>query len=301
MPNSSSDQSQTSSYIASIIISVYKDVDNLAAILNALEKQSIKERFEVIVSEDGNDPEIRNFISNYSSDSFSLLHLTQEDLGFRKNRALNRAVANASSDRLMFLDGDCVPHTKLIESHLKYLKKGVIGIGRRVELGPRLSRLLKNSNKLILKLSSPAYYLAYMLPALFDRAHHYESGFRYEWLHNMTRDKGISLLGCNFSCHKADLISVNGFNENYQSPGYGEDTDLEFRLSKLAIKKINLKFYAQVFHLYHTKSYAVTQQNKDLYQQTKQKNSVKCEPGIDQYLAQKNLSSAEIHKLSYRQ
>jgi len=284
MPNSNSASPQASAYIASVIISVYKDIENLAAILYALENQSISDKFEVIVSEDGSDNALYNFVSAYTSNAFSLVHLTQEDVGFRKNRALNRAVARASSDHLMFLDGDCVPHTKWMESHLKFLRKGVIGIGRRVELGPRFSRKLKKNNNWIIKLSSPGYYLAYALPAILDIAHHYESGFRYKWLLRLTQHRKTSLLGCNFSCHKDDLISVNGFNEHYQSPGYGEDSDLEFRLRKLHVGSVNLKFYAQVFHLYHKKSYTVTDQNMALYHQTKQNTSVKCEPGIDQYL-----------------
>ena len=215
---------------------------------------------------------------------FDIVHLTQEDRGFRKNRALNRAVAQASSNHLLFLDGDCVPHTQWLESHLTYLQKGTIGVGRRVELGPRYSRLLKENNDWIVKLSSPIYYLIHTLPALIDGAHHYESGYRFGWLHRMSQGRKPSLLGCNFSCHKDDLISVNGFNEHYQSPGYGEDSDIEFRLRKVQVNGVNLKFYAQVFHLYHKKLYTVTDQNMSLYKQTTESQSIKCEPGIDQYL-----------------
>jgi len=227
---------------------------------------------------------MQTFIDSYASSRFVLVHLTQDDQGFRKNRALNRAVAAASSDKLLFLDGDCVPHIHWLKSHLEHLQKGQICTGRRVELGPRFSRSLKNDNDWIVKLSSPFYYSAYTVAALIDGAHHYECGFRFDWLQRLTKHRKTSLLGCNFSCHKDDLIAVNGFNEHYQSPGFGEDTDVEFRLRQIQVASINLKFSAQVFHLYHKKQYTVTDQNKTLYEQTKQSNSVKCTPGIDQYL-----------------
>lgn len=284
MPNPTTVSAQNSPFLASVIISVYKDIENLQAILHALKKQSFIGKFEVIVSEDGQDESMEKFVKNYSSSEYSLVHLTQEDQGFRKNRALNRAIATANSDYLLFLDGDCVPHIHWLQSHLKYLQKGQFCIGRRVELGPRFSQLLKKDNNWIVKLSSPFYYSAYTLPALIDGAHHYESGFRFDWLQRLIEHRKTSLLGCNFSCHKDDLVSVNGFNERYQSPGYGEDTDLEFRLRKMHVSSINLKFYAQVFHLHHKKLYTVTEQNKTLYKQTTLSNSIKCNPGIDQYL-----------------
>ena len=146
MPNIMSASSQESPHHASVIISVYKDVGNLKAILHVLTLQTFKEKFEVIVSEDGCDESMKKFVDGYSNPAFSLVHLTQEDRGFRKNRALNRAVAAARSDNLLFLDGDCVPHTDWLEAHLTILQKGSVGVGRRVELGPRFSQLLKREN-----------------------------------------------------------------------------------------------------------------------------------------------------------
>jgi len=284
MSKSTFAKSPDSPYLASVIISVYKDIENLAAILHALENQSFKHTFEVIVSEDGQDPAMKNFIADYPSASFSLAHLTQDDQGFRKNRALNRAVASAKSQYLLFLDGDCVPHIHWLKSHLQYLHKGRFCIGRRVELGPRFSQRLKKDNTWIKKLSSPFYYLAYSLPAILDGTHHYEAGIRYHWLQRLIQNRETSLLGCNFSCCKDDLIAINGFNELYQSPGYGEDSDIEFRLRNIQVKGVNLKFFAQVFHLYHKKQYTVTDQNKSLYMQTVENSLIKCSPGIDQYL-----------------
>jgi len=45
-----------------------------------------------------------------------------------------------------------------------------------------------------------------------------------------TKKKGI--VGCNFSLHKEDFLSVNGFDNRYDIPSIGEDTDIEYRLVK---------------------------------------------------------------------
>jgi len=278
---------ESTKYQASVIISVYKDVENLNAILSALSHQSVSPSLEVIVSEDGDSDIMKQFVDSYSNHKFAIRHLTQDDNGFRKNRALNRAIAEARSERLLFLDGDCVPHARWLESHISNLAPKILCVGRRVELGPRLSRRLKSDPDWLKKLSRPWYYLALTFTALFDKAHHYEAGIRSRILFLMTKNKKAALLGCNFSCYRNDLLAVNGFNESYVSPGYGEDCDIEWRLHANNVRSVNLKFLAQVFHLYHAKSYAVTQTNRDLFEKTKSGASITCQPGIDQYLTRK--------------
>ena len=73
----------------SIIISVYKDTDSLDLILESLSNQTIVPN-EVIVSEDGNSKEMAEYINiaraKYSN--LDITHLFQEDIAWRKNRAL---------------------------------------------------------------------------------------------------------------------------------------------------------------------------------------------------------------------
>ncbi|MGD8568894.1 MAG: glycosyltransferase, partial [Gammaproteobacteria bacterium] len=76
-------------YRASIIISIYNNIDALRLILHALSLQSEKD-FEIIVSEDGESPRVREFIDTIKADFPNLIHNTQADEGFRKNTALNR-------------------------------------------------------------------------------------------------------------------------------------------------------------------------------------------------------------------
>src|SRR5690606_2967461 len=99
----------------SLIISVYKNTVFLDAVLKSVEKQTFRD-FEIIISEDGESEEMAQYISQLKSD-FPLLHLTQADLGWRKNRALNRAIQAAKAEWLVFIDGDCVMHPRFMEFH----------------------------------------------------------------------------------------------------------------------------------------------------------------------------------------
>lgn len=66
---------------ASLIVAVYKDIEALSLILDALKTQTYK-NFEVIVAEDGNSQEMKDFLSKI--EDLELKHTTQEDIGIRK-------------------------------------------------------------------------------------------------------------------------------------------------------------------------------------------------------------------------
>ena len=132
----------------SLIISVYKNIRFLQAVLDGLNYQT-EQRFEVIISEDGESEEMRTFLAHYSC-SWPLYHLTQPDEGWQKNRALNRAIESAHTDHLVFIDGDCMLHPRFIEMHVRYFDPRKILAGKRVMLSERLSeRLLDNPKEVM--------------------------------------------------------------------------------------------------------------------------------------------------------
>lgn len=82
----------------SIVISIYNRFDNLKLILMALDQQTVK-LFEVIISEDNNSPKTVEFIELARKRfDFRIKHISQEDLGFRKTMALNKAVLASEYD-----------------------------------------------------------------------------------------------------------------------------------------------------------------------------------------------------------
>jgi GT2 family glycosyltransferase len=73
-----------------------------------------------------------------------------------------------------------------------------------------------------------------------------------KWLRKLfVRDYERFILGCNFSLYKKDLLRVNGFDERFQYPGYGEDIDLWYRLGRAGIKTFSRKGLLVEYHCYH--------------------------------------------------
>ena len=195
---------------------------------------------------------MRQFVDEIRPDLPGLTHLTQVDQGFRKTRALNLAVCAASARRLIFLDGDCVPHRRFVENHLRYAAARMLTAGRRVQLGPRLSQWLRGRPSRITVLQNTFSYLL-LAPAFhFDGGRNYEAGFASRWLQRLRGDDPRFILGCNFSCDRADLLAINGFNEDYVQPGAGEDTDLEWRFQRSGVRLRSVRFAARRCFIFTT-------------------------------------------------
>lgn len=274
----------TKQYKASLIISIYNNIDALQLILHALKIQTEKD-FEIIVSEDGESPQVQTFVAHIKHAYPNLTHSTQTDNGFRKNRALNRAIVAAQADYLIFIDGDCVPHPRFIASHIHNAARGQVCSGRRAELGAGLSRFILQRPQLFANLINPLVYSLLTVPALLDGAKNYEAGLYSQFLQQKTQHKQPGILGCNFSAYKEDLLRVNGFNEDYNAPAIGEDADLEWRLRQVGVTVKNIKFLAPVYHLFHEHKFQASDINKTIMQDTIKHHKVICEHGIKQHLA----------------
>lgn len=267
----------------SVILSIYKDLPNLDIILYALQHQTIKPD-QIIISEDGEDENTNLYIRKISAKHRSMRHLTQEDNGFRKCTALNRAVINAENDFLIFIDGDCIPHKRFIQNHLHLAEKNKVSAGRRLEFGPVFSCFLRKSH-LFFHFINSRLFLSVLWPLLFiDKVKNFEVGFQSKWLYEKTKNRPTKLLGCNFACFKEDLLSVNGFNEEYKQYGKGEDSEIEWRLNLKGIKTKNTKFLTPVFHLDHPKKSNPNTINEEIFKKTKNSNNYWVKSGIDKYI-----------------
>jgi len=270
-------------YAASLIISVYKDTEALRLILASLPPRA-DAPLEIIVSEDGSDPGMAACVAELRRQRPDIAHLTQDDQGFRKNRALNRAVAAARSDYLIFIDGDCLPHRRFVQRHLACAEPGCVCVGRRVELGPWFSNLLRRRAWARRLIQRQWFYPLLALPMALDKVKNYETGLSSTLLNRANRNKQPGILGSNFSCHRGDLIKVNGFNEAFLRAGIGEDSDVDWRLRAAGMRFKNLKFAAIQYHLYHGGPHAQSEENLRLMHEAKARNEIYCVRGIDQYL-----------------
>lgn len=272
-------------YHATLIISVYDDPEALKCIFTNLNTDNYI--VEIIVSEDGKNAKIENVVNEEIKHNTNLIHLTQDDIGFRKNRALNRAIINAHSDFIIFIDGDCVLHQDFIKAHIENSSRENICVGRRAELGAYFSKIFRRKPSFIRILENKLLYIL-LLPFIYiDKANKTEAGLYSELLQRFN-NKEIGILGSNFSCCKSALININGFNEDFNEPGIGEDSDIDWRLRQSGNKIKNIKFLAIQYHLHHPIRYSASTRNMDIMNETQSNNIVYCESGIDAHIERSN-------------
>lgn len=254
---------------ASLIISIYKNTQALKAVLDSLKRQT-EQDIEVILSEDGNDAQMAAFIASYDF-PWPIQHLTQPDEGWRKEKALNKAVVAAKNDWLIFIDGDCVLHPRFIEYHVRYQQRGIMLAGKRVKLNSELSERCMKGEKLCLF----PYLFAHRGCRYVEEAFYCKSA---EWL----RRKVKHLVGSNMSMSRADLIAINGFDENYVLPATGEDYDIEWRMIANGCKIVSLRNLAVQYHLYHKENWHDQKENMVYCRKVQAQNKIYCEKGIKQ-------------------
>ena len=254
---------------ATLIVSIYKNITALQTIIRSLHQQTEQE-FELIISEDGEDGAVRNFIE-HSTFPWSTQHLTQPDMGWQKNKALNRAIMAAKTDWLIFIDGDCVLHPRFIEMHVRYKQDNVLLAGKRIKLNPKLSQQLIEGEKTLR-----------FFPYLFNRqgCRYVEEAF-FIPLSHWFRRRVKHLVGSNMSMSKQALLSINGFDEEYVRPAVGEDYDIEWRLLAKGYKIVSLRNLAIQYHLYHKENWIEQNENMKYCITQQINNEIVCKNGIN--------------------
>ena len=241
----------------SMIIAVYKNIDALDLILDALLKQSYVPD-EIIIAEDGEFPEMKHFLEK--RDIPQLVHLTQEDTGWRKARSLNNAIKTATGDYLIFIDGDCLPHPRFVEGHIAISEPSFVVCGKRAEIGENITASIYA--KEIKPESITNAFLTKFIPLHQDGTRHYEEGIYISAnnpLYNFLRKRHVRyIIGCNFSCYKKDFETINGLDEDYTKPSVGEDIDLGWRFRGMGIELKSCRNAANVYHLWHKKNFDIS-------------------------------------------
>ena len=249
----------------SVVVAIYNDLEALDLVLKSLLSQSHLPD-EIIVAEDAEHSHIKEYIEQLNNNK--VIHLTQNDDGWRKERALNNAIKASSADYLIFIDGDCVPYHTFVQSHLQLSKTNTVLCGRRTGPGPKFSARLRQGELSVDDFQKD--YLKNYFALIKDEISHYDEGlyfspesFIFKLIHRYGR-KNSHILGCNWSCFKKDLEKINGFDEDFVLPTAGEDTDIERRMRHFGIEMRSCRNAANVVHLYHKKIF-----NPDISKQTK--------------------------------
>jgi glycosyltransferase involved in cell wall biosynthesis len=228
--------------LVSVIISTYNRPDALRRALEGYARTSFRD-FEVIVADDGSTSETADLIAAWArTATHPLLHVRQEDRGFRLAAARNLAVRAACGSVLLFTDGDCVPSPDCFGPHAALCAPGHAVAGGRLDLGPEETAAFLES--------------ASWREDLFARARA-EQGPRLRlerWkgrLYALSRRKlRPKLRTANASVHRRDFEDVNGFDERFEGWGY-EDEDLARRLRRRGVRVRDATLGSLVLHLFH--------------------------------------------------
>lgn len=235
----------------SLVVAVYNKPENLRLVLAACARQSLS-TFEVIVADDGSGPAIKDVVEEATAAySFPIIHLWHEDLGWRKNAMLNNAIRTARTDYLVFIDGDCLPSRHFLLDHWKEREEGKVLLGRRVETSERWTRALTIEDVETGRFEKVGWNE--LMDGLKGKSLRVEDGFRMpsRLLRQILLRNVRGMLGSNFSVAKEHLMAINGFDELYNGPGCGEDSDVQFRLSLIGVTGKSLRNLAVQYHLHH--------------------------------------------------
>jgi glycosyltransferase involved in cell wall biosynthesis len=227
----------------SLIVATYNWPEALDVCLLSIRNQTAFPH-EVIIADDGSTYETKRVIEILQKDfPVPLIHVWQKDLGFRKSLVLNKAIAAASGDYVVQIDGDVILDKHFIHDHKSVAEEGHFVRGTRAHIP---QNLVKDT----LKQKSINY--SYFSPGLVHRF----NALRIPWLAFLIEkksQKSNGVRGSNVAFWKNDFILVNGYDNELTGWGH-EDEELAARFINNGIWRKSVKFKCVQFHLYHTVS-----------------------------------------------
>ena len=267
----------------SLIITTYNRPDALQLVLNSVLAQRVLPD-EVIVADDGSTDETKAVIDAFSARCpVPVKHAWQPDDGFRLAESRNRALAMATSDYIVIIDGDMVMHPEFIADHKKAAKRGVYIQGGRIVLPEEKTAELLTA----LDRYRPLKWYEKGLEKRFEK--------RFSAIHCpllahflLNKEKRYAyknIRGCNMAFFREDALAINGFNNAFV--GWGrEDSEFVARFFNNGGKIATIKFAAIAYHLWHNEAERASLPENDRLLENAMKNGIiRAENGV-----------AEIHK-----
>jgi glycosyltransferase involved in cell wall biosynthesis len=237
--------------LISVIVSVYNRENALDAVLRGLSRQSDC-GFEIVVADDGSGPPIANLISRWTGNiKVPLIHVWQEDLGFRLAEIRNRAISACRGSYCIFLDGDCIPRKDFVAAHRRLAEPGWFVAGNRILIAREVTTDILNGG-LEPELWNFVDWTAARLRGQVNRVAPLLSlplgPFRK--LHSK---RWQAARGGNVAIAKHDLIAIDGFDAMFS--GWGrEDSDAFIRLIRYGVRCKSGRFSTAVIHLWHSEN-----------------------------------------------
>ncbi len=240
---------------ASVIVSTYNQPRELELVLCGLTMQT-HNPLEIIIADDGSTQATKDLVNQWVKKShIPIQHVWHEDVGHRKSTINNMAASKSTGNYLIFLDGDSIPHRLWVKDHLNAAQQDTVVCGRRVRLGPKISReidLTFIQSRKLEKLTGPM-----LVSALRRDTKRYMLGIRLpKGVARIFHPQERRLMGVNFSLYKNLFECVGGYKE-YDDASYTttenlrEDALLEIQLLNAGVRRYPLINQAIVYHLFH--------------------------------------------------
>ena len=206
---------------------------------------------EIIIADDGSADETRALIDSFRN-RLPIKHVWHPDNGFQKNAILNKALAAAESEYLIFTDQDLVPRNDFVATHQLYAEKGYFLSGGCIRLPMDVSEAITEDDIA----SGRAFRLTWL------HTHGLKPGWKnsklvqvpmFSRLMNRITPRKATWNGGNASGWREDMLRLNGFNEQMRYGG--EDREFGERMFNLGIKSKQICYSAITLHLDHARPY----------------------------------------------
>ncbi len=232
-----------------IIANVYNQAKQLDLLLESACLQTERD-FEIVVADDGSSDETEEIVVKWNG-KLDIQRVWHEDRGFYRTIILNSAAKLATSEYLIFVDGDMILHHRFVEMHLKHADP------KRVMCGWRGCKIKEElTRKLIAKEETfSTKTLSVLVQGVKGQV---LRPFRTTIIENPLLRKIFCkerqhVGGCNFAMHKKNYELCNGMDESILQYGY-EDIEIGRRLQNNGIEPVGIRNCANTYHLEHGKS-----------------------------------------------
>ena len=264
----------------SVVVSTYNRPHFLERVLWGYAVQSDRS-FQLVVADDGSGPETAALVRRMRGETgLDLLHVWHEDRGFRKTEILNRAIAAAGGDYLVFTDGDCIPRRDLVEVHRALARPGRYLAGGYLKLPPEVSERIGIDDVVSGRVSDLGWLRAQgWRPG--RRALRLSRSRRLGALWDRLTPTAAHFHGNNASTWREALVEVNGFEGEM---GYGGlDRALGYRLENAGVRGIQVRHRAVAMHLHHDRPYRSEEgmrRNRELLARIRRTGEVRARRGL---------------------